>query len=75
MLDTIRNIICDFVEIEPEEINENSVLRTELGLNSLDYVSVAQELEKEYSITIDNSSLASFKTVGDIMNYIEKNRN
>lgn len=74
MLDTIRNIICDFVEIEPEEITENSILRTEVGLNSLDYVSVAQELEKEYNITIQNRDLATFKTVGDLMAYIEKNK-
>jgi len=73
MLDTIRNIICDFVEIEPEEITEDSILRTEIGLNSLDYVSVAQELEREYNVTIQNKDLASFKTVGDIIVYIEKN--
>ncbi|HBL40681.1 MAG TPA: acyl carrier protein [Ruminococcaceae bacterium] len=72
MLDTIINILCDFVEIEPEEITEDSVLRTDIGLNSLDYVSVAQALEQEYNITISNAELTSFKTVGDILNCLNK---
>ncbi len=72
MLDSIRNILCEFVEIDPEEITEESVLRTDIGLNSLDCVSVAQALEQKYNITISNAELASFKTVGDILTCLSK---
>lgn len=71
MLEKIRNIICEFVDIEPEEITESSILRTDIGLNSLDCVTLVQEVEMQYDLSIPNKALMSFKTVGDIINYIE----
>ena len=72
MLDKIRDIICDFVEIDPEDITPQSNLRNDIGLNSLDCVSLAQELESEYNITIPNQDLAKFKTVADIISFLEE---
>lgn len=72
MLEQIKKIICNFVEIDPDEITEKSILRTEIGLNSLDCVSLAQELEAEYGASIPNKAITSFKTVGDIIDYVEK---
>ena len=71
MIEKIREIICEFIDIDPEEITPESNLRTDIGLNSLDCVSLAQELENEYDIEIPNTELSRFKTVGDILEFLE----
>ena len=71
MLETIRNIICSYVDIDPDEITESSKIRSDIGLNSFDLVNVAVDLENEYGISIDIKSFGGIKTIGDIMKYIE----
>ena len=71
MLETIRNIICSYVDIDPDEITESSKILSDIGLNSFDLVNVAVDLENEYGISIDSKSFGGIKTIGDIMKYIE----
>ena len=71
MLETFRNIICSYVDIAPENITEESKLRSDIGLNSFDMVNVAVDLESEYGVKIDSKEFGGLKTVGDLMKYIE----
>ncbi len=71
MLETIKNVICEFIAIDPDDITPESNLRTDIGLNSLDCVSLAQELENEYDIEIPNTDLSKFKTVNDVIQFLE----
>lgn len=71
MLETFRNIICNYVDIAPENITEDSKLRSDIGLNSFDIVNVAVDLENEYGVSVDSKAFGGLKTVGDLMSYIE----
>lgn len=71
MLETFRNIICNYVDIDPEDITEDSKLRSDIGLNSFDMVNVAVDLESEYGVKIDSKEFSGLKTIGDLMRYIE----
>ena len=71
MLETFRNIICNYVDIAPEDITEDSKLRSDIELNSFDMVNVAVDLENQYGVKIDSKKLGGLKTVGDLMSYIE----
>ena len=71
MLETLRNIICSYVDIAPEDITEESKLRSDIGLNSFDMVNVAVDLESEYGVKIDSKEFGGLKTVGDLLKYIE----
>ena len=44
----------------------------ELGLDSLDLVEIVLDGEERLGITFENEELLTFKTVGDVINYIEK---
>lgn len=74
MLEELKKIICDFVDIDPDTITEDSVLRTDLGLNSFDLVNVAVAIEKEFNISVPDKQIASIKTVGDIISLIENEK-
>lgn len=63
-----------FADFSPEEVNENSQLKADLGLDSLTLVAIADQAEEEYGIIIDDDEFMSIRTVGDIMAIIEKSR-
>ena len=74
MLEKIREIICDNVDIEPDEITEDSKFITDLGMSSLDLVMIAVEIEKAFGVELPNKLFVTVKTVGDLMEYIENNK-
>lgn len=71
MIEKVKEILGEFIDIDPDTITTESNLRTDIGLNSLDCVSLAEELENEYNIEIPNSVLSKFKTIGDVIEFIE----
>ena len=71
MLDTIKEIICGFVDVEPEDITEDSRLTTDLGLCSLDLAMLSTELEREFGVSVTAKTFATVKTVGGLMDYIK----
>lgn len=71
MLDKIKEIICGFVDVEPEDITEDSRLTTDLGLCSLDLAMLSTELEREFGVSVTAKTFATVKTVGGLMDYIK----
>lgn len=43
----------------------------ELGMDSLDFIETVMHLESEYQITIPDEESERFKTVGDVIDYID----
>lgn len=71
MLEDIKQIIADNSGVDPEEITADSRLRADLGLNSLDLVMVATELEGKFSTNVSEKDIMDVVTVGDIAVLIE----
>ncbi len=74
IFDKVKEIISSELNIDSNKITQDANLRDDLGADSLDAVEVIMALEDEFSITIDDDTAQSFKTVGDLVNYIENNR-
>ena len=72
MLDKIREIICDYVEIDPQSITPDSELRYDLGATSFDLMNIAVAIEQEFSVKVPDSALPGIKTVGDLIRALEK---
>jgi len=70
-LEAIIAIISDFVDVDPAEVTVDSKLRSDLGLNSFDFVNIAVEVEREYNIKIPDTDIAQLKTVGDLLALVE----
>ena len=71
MFEKIKDIICGFVEVDPDEITAESKLTTDLGLCSLDLAMLSSEIEKEFGVSITAKTFATVKTVGGVVEYIE----
>ena len=71
VIDTLKNILEAQLDIDPSEITESTSIMEDLGADSLDIVELMMTVEEEFDITIEDSDAQLFKTVGDVVNYIE----
>lgn len=72
MLDRIKQVILEYVEIEESKISEDTNLIEDLGLNSYDLMNLAGAMEEEFDIEISDRDVTNIVTVGDLMEYIEE---
>ncbi len=72
MLEKMREIICEFVDIEPDDITLDTNIRTDLGLNSLELVNLAVEIEEEFEVEIPDREAMGLETVADAIRIIEE---
>ena len=52
MLNKIKEIICEYVDVDPAVITENSFLRNELGASSFDLMNIAVAIEDEFTYRV-----------------------
>lgn len=71
MFNELKETICEYVEINPEEITENSRFIEDLGFTSYDFMSMVGELEDKYDIEVEERDVIQVKTVGDAVKYIQ----
>ena len=71
MQEKIIEIIANQLETENEKINSDSLISEDLGAHSLDIVEIITDIEDTLSITIPDEVIPDFRTVGDIVNYLE----
>ncbi len=72
MIEKLTQIICEHMGNSDIAITEDTVLIADLGLNSLDLVNLACIVEDEFDIEIPDRAIKDFKTVGDVIAFIEK---
>ena len=75
MLEKMRTIICNYVDISPEDITEESGLTDDLGLSSYDIMCVLGELEEEFGVTVNEAEIVDIHTIGEAISYIESLKN
>ena len=62
----IVEIVCEHLEIEPEEIDETDLFVADHGADSLMLIGVLAALEKEFKITIDQGELVRMVTIAGV---------
>lgn len=72
MLESLTKIIREHTGDESMVINEDMDLLADLGLNSLELVSLACEVEDEFDIEIPDRDIKDFRTVKDVLCFIEE---
>ena len=59
-------------ELESSEITADTDLRDDLGLDSLQAVTVVMALEQEFEIEVDDQEIDGLRTVGDIFELLAR---
>lgn len=60
-------------QVDTSRINMDSVLTTDIGIDSLNLMLLAITVEDEFKVQFD--STAELKTVGDIVSFVETHMN
>lgn len=71
MFDKIVEIIKDQLGVEDKEITPETSLMKDLEADSLDAVEIIMALEDEFELEIPDEDAENFKSIGDIVKYIE----
>ena len=72
MFEKLVEVICNYVEVEPEEVRRESRFMEDLGFTSFDFMSMLGELEDELDVEIDQQQAAGIRTVGEAVDYLEE---
>lgn len=72
MLNKLTELIRENTGDDNIIISEDTVLMADLGLSSLDLINIAYLVEEEFDIEIPDRAIQDFKTVGDVIAFIEK---
>ena len=71
MFEKLVEIICNYVEVEAENVTVESRFMEDLGFTSFDFMSMLGELEDEFDVEIDQQEVANVRTVGEAVVYLE----
>ncbi len=76
MSDSIREKVIEQLiaasdeEIAPESITDQTSLRDDLDLSSLQAVTLVMDLEDEFGVVIEDEEIEELATVGDVLRII-----
>ena len=71
MLEEFRELICQYVDVDPEQVNEDSRFMEDLGFNSFDFMSLVGEVEEKFDVEVEERDVVQIRTVKDAMDYIK----
>lgn len=71
MFDDVRDVIVETVGCEAAAVTPEARLNEDLGADSLAAMELIMALEEKLDIEIDDAELDQFKTVNDLVSYLE----
>lgn len=74
MFEELKEMICNYVEVEPDAITPESKFVDDLGFNSFDFMSFLGEAEEKFGVHVNENDLIDLATVKDAVDYLEKLR-
>ena len=71
MFEKLKDIILEYVDVDPGKITADANLRSDFNLNSLDIINLAVAIEDELGVSVSDRKMASFYTLGEVAEYLE----
>ncbi len=68
----VINLVCENLGVNKEQVTRATSFTEDIGADSLDIVELVMELEEEFEITIPDEQAEKIKTVGEAIDYIER---
>lgn len=69
--ETLLDIIREYVDVPADEINTDQAFKTAMGVDSFIFMAMISSIEEHFNLSIPNSDLLTFKTLDDIIAYID----
>ncbi|MDL2294242.1 acyl carrier protein [Ruminococcaceae bacterium OttesenSCG-928-D13] len=73
VFDRIKEILVDQLDLDEDKVTMEADIVEDLEADSLDVVDLVMSIEDEYGLEVPDDQIENFRTVGDIVRYIEEN--
>ena len=74
-LEKLKEIIADVLNVDADDITEDTTFVDDLGADSLDIFQIIMGIEETFDIEIDNDDAEKIATVGDAVEQIKNATN
>lgn len=74
IFEKLKELVVDQLGVEDDEVTMEATMQDDLGADSLDLVDLVMSVEEEFGVKVADEDLENIKTVGDIVDYIEENK-
>ena len=74
MFDQVKELIAKQLKADPAAITRESRLVEDLKADSANVMVMIMDLEDQFGITVEDDQIMKMKTVGDVVDYIEKHQ-
>ena len=71
MFEKLKDVIVDNLNCDADKVTLEANLKEDLNADSLDAVELSMAIEEEFDVTVPETALKDFETVGDILNFLE----
>lgn len=72
MLERVKEIIEEQLNLENADITEETRFKEDLGVDSLDLFELVMAFEEEYNVEIPSEELEKLVSVGDVIKYMQE---
>lgn len=74
-LEKVKKIIAGVLNVDPNEITEETTLVDDLGADSLDLFQIMMGIEEEFDIDVEPEKVEKIATVGEAVDLIKNAAN
>ena len=71
MFETLKNLLVEELQLDPEEIKPEAELANDLGINSIELADLVMLCEDKFGIEIEDDDIHKFVTISDVVAYLE----
>ena len=72
-MDKLKMIISEYVDVPASAISADMSLKGDIGVDSFALISMLNDIESTFDVSIPDSALCEFQTLGDLYSFIENN--
>jgi len=73
VFEKVVELIVGQLPVDAADVKMESRLFEDLGADSANVMMLIMDLEAEFNLTVEDEMLTGIRTVGDIVEYLEKN--
>lgn len=73
MFETLKSILVDELQLDPDDIKMESELANDLGVNSIELADLIMICEEQFNLEIQDEDIHKFVTIADVVAYLEEN--
>ncbi len=70
IINKINTFLVEEFEIEAEQLKPDALLKTDLGIDSLDFVDIIVIIEKNFGFKVKGEEMANVRTLQDFYDYV-----